>query len=117
MLTEGTPVPLFTAVADVWGVLVLRAEFFFEVLADSETVRTALRAVLCPPVTAGSADIPTVLASVPKHAGIKAAAAILDDEVISDLFGNRRRIFPNESTNLREVGSIPKCLFNFNPIA
>ena len=64
MAAESTPVPLLTAVTDIRWFLMLRAEFFFEILTDSEAVCTALGAVSGPLVTAGSANITIMLAGI-----------------------------------------------------
>jgi len=100
MSAECTSVPLFTAVTDIRWFLVLWAEFFLEIFTDPEAVCTALSTVLGPPVTADSADIPIVLAGITEQAGIKPAAAILNDEMIPYFLRNGRRIFPYECTYL-----------------
>ena len=82
MTAESTPVPLLTAVTDIWWFLMLRAEFFLEILTDSEAVCTALGTVFSPFVAARSAIISAMPAGITEQTGIKAAAAILNNEMI-----------------------------------
>lgn len=77
-------VPLFAAVADIGRLLVLRAEFLFEVFTDLVAGDAAFGAVLRPFVLTDRTDVPAVLAGASVKAGIAAAAAILDDEMVSD---------------------------------
>ena len=89
MTAKLTDVPLFAAVADIRRFPVLRAEFFLEVFTDLVAGDTAFGAVLRPFVFTGRTDIPTVLAGASVKAGIAAASAVLDDEMVSHFLGDR----------------------------
>ena len=93
-------VPFFAAVADIRRFPVLRAEFFLEVFTDLVAGDTAFSAVLRPFVFTGRTDIPTVLAGASVKAGIAAASAVLDDEMVSHFLGDRRRIFSEARSDL-----------------
>ena len=88
-----TAVPLFTAIADIGYLQVLRTEFLLEVFADLVAGNVAFGAVLRPFILTDRTDIPVVLTDVSVKAWLAAAAAILDDEMVSDFLRNCGRIF------------------------
>ena len=100
MTAKGTAIAFFTAVTDIGRLLELRAEFFIKVFADLEAGNAAFGTVLRPFVFTGRTDIPTVLAGASVKAGIAAASAVLDDEMVSHFLGDRRRIFSEARSDL-----------------
>ena len=117
MTAKWAAAPLFAAVADIGWLPVLRAEFFLEVFADLVAGDTAFGAVLRPFVFAGRADIPAVLAGSPVKAGVAAAAAVLDDEVITNFLGDGGWIFSEARPDLREAGSVSEGFLDLDPFA
>ena len=77
-------ISFFATITDIRRLLVLWAELLFEVFADFEAGNAAFGAVLGPFVLAGNADIPAVFTDIPVTAGIAPAAAVFDDEMVSD---------------------------------
>ena len=88
MTAKRTTVPLFTAVADIGRFPVLWTELLLEVLSSPVAVKAASGAVLCPAVLAGQTDILAVLTAVLVEAGIAAANAVHDDDMIAHFLGN-----------------------------
>lgn len=100
MTAKWADVPFFAAVTDIRRFPVLRAEFLLEVFTDLVAGDTAFSAILRPFVVTGRTDIPTVLAGASVKAGIAAASAVLDDEMVSHFLGDRRRIFSETRSDL-----------------
>ena len=92
MAAQRAAVPLLAAVADIWRLPVSRAELLSEILTELVTAGTALGTILRPSVTAGRTYVPVMPTAFPMDARIAATAAVLDDDVVSDLLGYGRRI-------------------------